>query len=60
VARGCGVVDARTVASEADLDALATRLQVIGNGTLFARLPIDPAPLPRILPPRDGVFLKTG
>ena len=58
VARGCGIDDARTVTSESELTALAARIQTIGNSTLFARLPIDPAPLPRILPPRDGVFLK--
>jgi thiamine pyrophosphate-dependent acetolactate synthase large subunit-like protein len=58
VARGCGLTDARTVTSEAELAALAARVQTIGKGTLFARIPIDPAPLPRILPPRDGVFLK--
>jgi len=58
VARGCGIADAQTVTSEAELAALATRVHATGNGTLFARLPIDPAPLPRILPPRDGVYLK--
>ena len=58
VARGCGIADARTVTSESELATLATRLHAIGNGTLFARIPIDPAPLPRILPPRDGVYLK--
>ena len=58
VARGCGITDARTVTSETELAALATRAHAPGNGTVFARIPIDPAPLPRILPPRDGVFLK--
>ena len=58
VARGCGIDDARTVTSEGELAALATRVHKLGNGTAFARIPIDPAPLPRILPPRDGVFLK--
>jgi thiamine pyrophosphate-dependent acetolactate synthase large subunit-like protein len=58
VARGCGIADARTVTSETELAALATRAHAPGNGTVFARIPIDPAPLPRILPPRDGVFLK--
>jgi thiamine pyrophosphate-dependent acetolactate synthase large subunit-like protein len=58
VARGCGSADARTVTSETELAALATRAHAPGNGTVFARIPIDPAPLPRILPPRDGVFLK--
>ncbi len=58
VARACGIADSRTVGSEAELAALAQRVQSPGNATLFARLPIDPAPLPRILPPRDGVFLK--
>jgi thiamine pyrophosphate-dependent acetolactate synthase large subunit-like protein len=58
VARGCGIADARRIASDSELTALAGRIHAIGDGTLFARLPIDPAPLPRILPPRDGVFLK--
>ena len=58
VARGCGIADARTVTSETELASLASRVQTADNGTLFARIPIDPAPLPRILPPRDGVFLK--
>jgi thiamine pyrophosphate-dependent acetolactate synthase large subunit-like protein len=58
VARGCGIADTLTVTSETELAALATRLHTIGNDTLFARIPIDPAPLPRILPPRDGVYLK--
>jgi thiamine pyrophosphate-dependent acetolactate synthase large subunit-like protein len=57
-ARGCGIADARDITSESELAALAARIQTVGQGTLFARIPIDPAPLPRILPPRDAVFLK--
>jgi thiamine pyrophosphate-dependent acetolactate synthase large subunit-like protein len=58
VAQGCGIADSRNVTGEDELAALASRIQTIGKGTLFARIPIDPAPLPRILPPRDAVFLK--
>lgn len=58
VARGCGIAETRTIASEGELEELARRVRTLGNGTLLARIPIDPAPLPRILPPRDGVYLK--
>ena len=58
VARGCGIADSRDVTDEAGLAALADRVQAPGAGTLFARLAIDPAPLERVLPPRDGTFLK--
>jgi len=58
VARACGIADARTVAAQAELDALHERVHRVGTGTLFARVVIDPALLPRVLPPRDGTFLK--
>jgi thiamine pyrophosphate-dependent acetolactate synthase large subunit-like protein len=57
-ARGCGIADARDITSESELEALAARIQTVGQGALFARLPIDPAPLPCILPLRHAVFLK--
>lgn len=58
VARGCGLADCRTLRDEAGLAALAERLHGRGTGTCFARLPVDPETLPRVLPPRDGAFLK--
>jgi thiamine pyrophosphate-dependent acetolactate synthase large subunit-like protein len=58
VAWGCGIADARTAASESEIDALRPRVHGFGEGTLFARIRIDPALLPRVLPPRDGTFLK--
>jgi len=58
VARACGIADARSVTAEAELDALHARVHGCGDGTLFARVAIDPELLPRVLPPRDGTFLK--
>jgi len=58
VARGCGLGDCRDVTDAAGLAALAERVHKPGQGATFARLAIDPAALPRILPPRDGVYLK--
>jgi thiamine pyrophosphate-dependent acetolactate synthase large subunit-like protein len=58
VARGCGIAEALRVEDEAALSALAPRLHRVGAGPLFACVKVDPALLPRVLPPRDGTFLK--
>ena len=58
VAKACGIADARRVATAEELDALLPRIHGSGEGTLFASVKIDPALLPRVLPPRDGTFLK--
>jgi len=57
IARGCGIATCLDVRDEAGLADLAGRLKVL-DGTLFARVLIDPAEPPRVLPERDGVVLK--
>jgi thiamine pyrophosphate-dependent acetolactate synthase large subunit-like protein len=57
VAKGCGIAACLDVQDETGLTALAARLHVL-SGTLFARVLIDAAEPPRVLPQRDGVALK--
>ncbi len=59
VAAGCGVVDARTVATDADVDRLAARINALGDGPCVAVVKISRAEYPRVLPSRDGAWLKT-
>jgi len=59
VAEGCGIENVLDVRDEAGLAALAARLKTLtSTGPLFARLAIDAAEAPRVLPERDGVVLK--
>jgi thiamine pyrophosphate-dependent acetolactate synthase large subunit-like protein len=57
VATGCGIDPCLDVRDEAGLAELAGRLKGL-NGTLFARVAIEAADPPRVLPERDGVVLK--
>jgi thiamine pyrophosphate-dependent acetolactate synthase large subunit-like protein len=57
VAAGCGIGTCLDVRDEASLADLAGRLKGLGE-TLFARVAIDHAEPPRVLPQRDGVALK--
>jgi thiamine pyrophosphate-dependent acetolactate synthase large subunit-like protein len=56
-ARACGIGTCLDVRDEAGLAGLASRLKALA-GPLFARVAIDPAEPPRVLPERDGVKLK--
>jgi thiamine pyrophosphate-dependent acetolactate synthase large subunit-like protein len=58
VARACGFAEVFDIAEEKALEDFARRLCEPG-GPLFARVAIAAAEMPRVLPPRDGVFLKT-
>ena len=59
VAKGCGFETALDIRDEAGLSALTGRLKDLrGTGPLFARVAIDTAEAPRVLPERDGVVLK--
>ncbi|HJU16090.1 MAG TPA: thiamine pyrophosphate-dependent enzyme [Stellaceae bacterium] len=58
VARACGFAEVFDLAAEEPLAGFARRLHEPG-GPLFARVAITAAETPRVLPPRDGVFLKT-
>lgn len=57
VAHHCGFTDARELAT---LDAVADFAQQLQrcNGCRFARVPVSVVEHPRVLPARDGVFLK--
>ena len=57
IAKACGFAAAREVRT---LTALAALRREIGRGKgpLFATVAIAPDNAPRVLPPRDGVFLK--
>jgi len=57
VAGACGIASCLDVRDEAGLADLHGRLKVF-NQTLFARVAIDPAEPPRVLPLRDGVEIK--
>ena len=69
IARGCGIADARTVTTTAELQTLRAVLAFplpsregageggSATGPLFATVKIDPANHPLVLPPRDGAHL---
>lgn len=57
VARSCGIEAVFDIADETALGALTSRLRRL-DGTLFARVAIRAEEPARVLPSRDGVFLK--
>ena len=57
VARACGIDAAFEIADEAALAAFAARLAHFDR-TMFARVLIQADEPPRVLPSRDGVYLK--
>ncbi len=57
IARGCGIADARTITTFAEVDALGKRANAPGSGTTVATIKVDPAEAPRVLPTRDGNYL---
>jgi thiamine pyrophosphate-dependent acetolactate synthase large subunit-like protein len=57
IARCCGIADARTLSTMAEVEAFATGLQDISAGPRFASVKIDPANLERVLSHRDGTFI---
>jgi thiamine pyrophosphate-dependent acetolactate synthase large subunit-like protein len=57
VARACGIKQTFDIADEMGLREFAGRVRK-SMTTLFARIAIRPDEPPRILPPRDGVYLK--
>jgi len=58
VARACGITETFDISDEPSLREFAGRLHKAPT-TLFARIAIRADEPPRVLPPRDGVFLKT-
>ena len=58
VARSCGVEGVYDISNRAALDAFARLVRAPSERTLFARIAIHAEEPPRVLPSRDGVFLK--
>ncbi len=56
VAAACGFTSATTVRTQAQVDALHAAIHG-AQGPVFAAVKIEPTDLPRVLPPRDGVYL---
>jgi thiamine pyrophosphate-dependent acetolactate synthase large subunit-like protein len=59
VAKACGIADARTLETMAEIEAFATALQDVHAGPRFASVKIDAANLERMLSNRDGIFILT-
>lgn len=58
IATAAGVASAYTVRTEAELEALVPMLYQ-QQGPIFAAIKVSSAPIPTVLPPRDGPYLKT-
>lgn len=57
VAKGMGIADAFRVEKLEQVAAVAARIEARG-GPAFAHVLISPGEPPRVLPPRDGAYLK--
>jgi thiamine pyrophosphate-dependent acetolactate synthase large subunit-like protein len=57
VAKACGISDARSVATMAEIGAFAASVQDVTTGPRFASIKIDSANLERVLASRDGTFI---
>jgi thiamine pyrophosphate-dependent acetolactate synthase large subunit-like protein len=57
VARNCGIADARTIATMAEIEAFALSMRDVAGGPRFASIKIDSANLERVLSSRDGTFI---
>lgn len=57
VAKSCGIADARSLATMAEVEAFAASLRDVSSGPRLATVKIDPANLERVLANRDGTFL---
>jgi thiamine pyrophosphate-dependent acetolactate synthase large subunit-like protein len=58
VARSCGIEGVYDISDQPALDAFARLVWAPSERTLFARVAIHAEEPPRVLPSRDGVFLK--
>jgi thiamine pyrophosphate-dependent acetolactate synthase large subunit-like protein len=59
VAQACGISDARSIATMADVEAFAPAMQDVSGGPRFVSIKIDSANLERVLASRDGSFIVT-
>lgn len=58
VARSCGIAEASRIADMAGVEALAAAITKPGGGPRVAVIEIDPAEAPRVLPSRDGAYVR--
>jgi thiamine pyrophosphate-dependent acetolactate synthase large subunit-like protein len=59
VAKACGIKDARSLATMAEIKTFAATMQDVSGGPRFASIKIDSANLERVLASRDGGFIVT-
>jgi thiamine pyrophosphate-dependent acetolactate synthase large subunit-like protein len=59
VAQACGIADARTLDTMAEIETFARTLQDVSAGPRFASVKIDAANLQCVLSNRDGMFILT-
>jgi thiamine pyrophosphate-dependent acetolactate synthase large subunit-like protein len=59
VARACGISDARSISTMAEIEAFAPSMQDVSGGPRFVSIKIDSANLERVLASRDGSFIVT-
>jgi thiamine pyrophosphate-dependent acetolactate synthase large subunit-like protein len=59
VARACGIADARSISTMAEVEAFSPSMQDVSGGPRFASIKIDSANLERVLASRDGSFIVT-
>ena len=57
IARACGIADARSIATMAEIEAFAPEMQNVSIGPRFASIKIDSVNLERVLASRDGTFV---
>jgi thiamine pyrophosphate-dependent acetolactate synthase large subunit-like protein len=56
VARSCGIPEARTLSTMAEIEAFAASMHDVSSGPRFASIKIDSANLERVLSSRDGQY----
>jgi len=59
VAKACGIADARSLSTMAEIEAFTASLQDVSIGPRFASIKIDSANLERVLASRDGSYIVT-
>jgi thiamine pyrophosphate-dependent acetolactate synthase large subunit-like protein len=59
VAKACGIADARTLSTMAEIDAFTPSMQDVMRGPRFASIKIDSVNLERVLASRDGSYIVT-
>jgi thiamine pyrophosphate-dependent acetolactate synthase large subunit-like protein len=59
VAGACGIADARTLSTMAEIESFTAAMQDVSSGPRLASIKIDSANLERVLASRDGGFIVT-